>query len=331
MKNIAMFWAMHYASKRNEAATETAAALMSSFLTHLNEKISRSDLSDDTIASVSCLALLEHSRGNDKLSKIHAKGLVEMIRLRGGLHTMQRVRRAKIARADIVRGVDNMEAPLLERLVRDPQASGPSSSTASAHLRNIIAELSRAGISAGLIKILWSLDSLCQNLEIAWTESSDLDASTYYETMLCLNHDLLSLDSGCSLDEVLRISLLDFMQPMFRYCAFGQRSCRLRSARLKSLIEQLDASSLDDELLLWIMLNGYMTSYRTSQRQWYRTRLVAILGESGIPSEAAWEQIKARLQRFLWTDSIHDPIGKSFYNSLNEGQCLYLPKLMSLM
>lgn len=246
-----------------------------------------------------------------------------MIRLRGGLHTMERVRRVKIARADIVRGVDNMEAPLLERLVKDPQASGPNSSTASAHLRNIIAELSRAGTSTGLIKILWSLDTVCQNLEIAWTGSSDLDARTYYETMLCLNHDLLSLDSRCSLDEVLRISLLDFTQPMFRYCAFGQRSCRLRSARLRSLIEQLDATSLDDDLLLWIMFNGCMTSYRTNQRPWYRTRLVAILGESGISSGAAWEQIKARMQRFLWTDSIHDPIGKGLYNSLKQGDNVF--------
>jgi len=291
---------------------------MSSFLAQLNERISRSDLSDATIASVSCLTLLEHLRGNDKLSELHAGGLAEMVRLRGGLYTIQRARRAKIVRADIVRSVDNLKVPLLGRLANDFPPSGPHSSTAPVHSENTIAKLSRAGMSTDLITILCSLSSVCQNLEIAWAGASNLDATAYYEDVLCLNHDLLSLEAKSSFNEVLRISILNFTQPLFRYCAFGQRSCRLRSTRLKLLIEKIDTRSLDDGLLLWIMLNGYMTSYRTSLRPWYRTRLAAIMRDRGIPPQAAWEQVKAHLQRFLWTDSIHDPIGKQFYDSLEQ-------------
>ena len=185
---------MYLASNQNESDPDAATALMSSFLTQLNKRISESDLSDGTIASVSCLAFIEHLRGNDDLYEVHTRGLAEMVRLRGGLHTIPRAWRAKIVRGDIIRSVDNFQKPLMTRLPRQFPALGPHPSIASTHLTHSIANLSQGGMCADLVTILWSLGSVCQKLEIAWAGVSNLDTTAYYESVLCLNHDLLCLE-----------------------------------------------------------------------------------------------------------------------------------------
>lgn len=313
-----MFSALHHASNRNEAPPANANALMSSFLSQLNDRISRSDLSDGTIASVSCLALGEHIKGNDQLAKVHATGLAEMVRLRGGIETIQRARRAKIVRADIVRSVDNLEPAMLPRLLKEHPSLAMGHTAAAKVLTDTVVKMARSGLSPNLVTALWTLGGICQHLELSWAGDVTLDATSYYENILCLNHDLLSFEAQASFDEVLRISLLNFTQPMFRYCAYESRSCQVRARKLKSHCEKVDLGQCNQDVALWIAFNAYMFSRGMEEGPWFKRQLQRTLDERHIPRLGGWNMMKAYLQRFLWTDSIHEQSGQQFYNLLEQ-------------
>lgn len=291
---------------------------MSSFLSQLNERISRSDLSDGTIASVSCLALGEHIKGNDQLAKVHATGLAEMVRLRGGLETIQRARRAKIARADIVRSVDNLEPALLPRLIKEHHPVAFDQAAVSKQFTETIVAMARNGLNPNLVSALWTLGGICQNLESSWVGDVTLDATSYYENLLCLNHDLLSVEAHVGFHETLRVSMLNFTQPMFRYCAYGWRSCRMRARQLKASFEKMDLSQHKEEVVLWLVFNAYMFSRGMDEGPWFKSRFRAALDEMHIPRTGAWSTVKTYLQQFLWTDSIHDQSGQQFYDLLEQ-------------
>lgn len=330
LQNIALFSALHHASNRNEAPPEGANELMSSFLSQLNERISRSDLSDGTIASVSCLALGEHIKGNDQLAKLHASGMAEMIRLRGGLHTIERARRSKMVRADIVRSADTLEPPLLPRLPRESLPLGSSLRGPSPQLASMIATLSHTELSPALISVLWTLGSICESLESAWRGEVTLDASSYYEHILCLNHDLLVFEPRTTFDEALKLSILDFTQPMFRYCAFTEHSCRKRSTRLRSALEQLYLEQHNQDMVLWMLFTGYMTSHQTEEYPWFKSRLAKALEERQICRSGDWIRLQVCLLNFMWTESIHEQLGKFFYNALQSDELSPPPHLNNL-
>lgn len=292
---------------------------MSSFLSQLNERISRSDLSDVTIASVSCLTLSEHIRGNDQLAKVHASGMSEMVRLRGGLHTIERARRSKIFRADIVRSVDTLEPPLLPRLPREFLPVATSIQGPSSHLTTAIAKMSHSGMSSVLISMIWTLGSICESLETAWKGEVTLDATLYYEHVLCLNHDLLTFNPQSTFDEALKLSLINFTQPLFRYCAFAESSCQIRAKRLRNALEQLYLEQYDRDVVLWMIFTGYMNSQQTIEHGWFKARLSVACKEQQ-PSILIWQDLRACLQRFLWTDSIHDQFGKHFFEGFQSNQ-----------
>lgn len=316
MQNIVLFSALHHASNQGTSPPQGANALMSSFLSQLNERISRSDLSDGTIASVSCLTLGEHIKGNDQLAKVHASGMAEMVRLRGGLHTIDRARRSKIFRADLVRSADNLEAPLLPRLPKEPLPPCADSQGPGAELAETISKLPHTLMAPVLLTLAWTLGTICASLDRAWRGQEILDATSYYEYVMCLNHDLLNFIPSTAFDQALRLSMINFTQPMYRYCAFTQNSCELRAQRLRSAIEQLYIRNFDRDVILWMLFTGYMNSEQTTEHDWFKAHLQDILKRIKSPVIGDWQTFKTHLQKFLWTDSVHDQLGKHFFDNL---------------
>lgn len=293
---------------------------MSSFLSQLNERISRADLSDGTIASVSCLTVGEHIKGNYQLARVHASGMAEMVRLRGGLHTIDRARRSKIVRADIVRSADTLEPPLLPRLPREPLPVGSSPRRPSTELATAIAKLSRTDMSSVLVSIIWTLGSICASLEAAWQGQETLDATSYYEHVLCLNHDLLTFSPRTAFDEALKLSIINFTQPMFRYCAYTQNSCERRAQKLRSALEQLYPDQYDPDIVLWMFFTGYMNSQHTSEYDWFKAGLNSVFQQTQSSVMYDWQILKDHLQRFMWTDAIHDQFGKHFFDNFQSNE-----------
>ena len=317
MQNITTFSALHHAANQNKAAAPEVHALMSSFLAQLNDRISKSDLSDGTIASVSCLALLEHHRGNVYLADVHTAGLAELVRLRGGLHAIDRVRRTKIVRADVVCSVDNLKPPALPRMQKVLPDKAPDLPF-SHRVTSIIANQARRGVSSTLVSALWTLNTICQYLDSSSASRAILDPETYYENIFALNHDLLNFEPQSSFDAVLRVTIINFTQPMFRMCAFSKTSCRLRSAVCRKHLDEADLTQRDIHLGLWILFTAYMTSNQTDDAPYFKAALRSVLDDMHIPRIGAWPIVREHLSHFIWTASIHDQPGKQFYEILEQ-------------
>lgn len=293
---------------------------MSSFLSQLNERIRRSDLSDGTIASVSCLAMCEHIKGNDQLARVHTTGMSEMVRIRGGLHTIERARRSKIIRADIIRSADTLEPPLLPRLPREPLPLDSNLRGPSPQLAEAITRIAHHDMSRTLLSIVWTLGSMCESLETAWKGETTLDATSHYEHVLNLNHDLLTFSPQAAFDQALRISIINFTQPLFRYCAFTGSSCETRAKTLRSALGMLYLEQYDQDVVLWMIFIGYMNSQHTSEYGWFKARLDIACEQRKMSGTFGWQDLKICLQNFLWTDSVHDQLGKYFLESFQNNE-----------
>lgn len=293
---------------------------MSSFLAQLNERISRADLSDSTIASVSCLTLSEHIKGNTQLAKVHASGMAEMVRLRGGLHAIERARRSRIFRADLIRSSDTLEPPLLPQLPKEPLSPFPNPQAVPSDFAAITANLSHTGVSSILTTITWTLATVCASLEHDWMSQNVSDTISYYEHTMCLNHDLLVFSPRAAFDEALKLSIINFLQPMFRYCPYTQNSCELRAQRLRSALGHVYFEQYDQNIILWILFTGYMSSEQTIEHDWFKAQLIQILERKRISISEPWQILKDHLQTFVWTDSIHDQLGQHFFENLRHNK-----------
>jgi Fungal specific transcription factor domain len=81
-----------------EAYSQTTRHLFTSAIRTIDRRLSSSMLTDATIGAVSCLVLIELALDQHEKSAVHGSGLVEMIRLRGGIGSINRSLQMKIYR-----------------------------------------------------------------------------------------------------------------------------------------------------------------------------------------------------------------------------------------
>lgn len=290
---------------------------MSTFLSQLNARIAEKTLTDGTIATISCLVLIEHDSCHYGVARLHAAGLAETIRIRGGLMTIQRERRAKLVRADIVRAVDALEHPLLTKLSIESSFQLEFNAELIANAAAIVARFQCLGVSPALLSTIWSISMLCQNLDLSWKKGDLLDPVSFYENTFRCCHDLLLFDSQTASDELVRIMLLSFMLPLYRQSpSINDKSSRLKG-RLDSYLDTLKVVKIDHELKLWMLFVGYMASNNPIQHLHLRPRLREQLKILDIAPQDAWTQVRTHLQRCLWTEAIHDRFGEICYNLLS--------------
>lgn len=318
LQKITMFSGLHLLPGPNASDVLQINSIAASVLSHLNHCIQIRDVSDIVIVGAAFLSLAEHLKGNEEVAAVHANGLTELIRVRGGLTSLDRLHRLMVVRADIIRSVDILQPPLLHR---------PTDATVPTTKESLMLDQEFAGLLRGvasnvasseIMASLWTLKSISQDIEAVRNGHSSFDAVSYYESLLCLNHDLLSLTPSCRYEEILRLSVLNFTQPMFRFGAFHAGSCQARSIRLRIAMEFTDLRFCSRTILLWITFVGFMLSHGTSEHTSFKQSLQKLLDQSNIPRKGSWSILQIELKRFIWIDCIHDICGSYFYDTIED-------------
>ena len=276
------------------------------------------NFSDETITLICLLSVYEDMRGNIEVAKLHATGLDEIITLRGGLRTIDRICRAKVMCANLLPCADRLDVPMLCRPI---PLSANNTSTDEEDLAlpapvGPLEVMSQGNIHVMLTSIIEITRKISSDRHAAQNENITFDMLLYYERVMCLTRNLLSIKGLDGFEELLRLCMISYLQPMYRHCAFEPQNSYIRAEKLREAFGKSDMAAHDPIASLWAVFVAFMVSRNTPDDSYFREMLLYTLDRAQIPRCGAWSNLRDYLQRFLWTDFAHEDHGKFLYEKL---------------
>lgn len=289
---------------------------MKVILNGLNRRMKERKYSDLTIGSVSCLATCENHLGNHNKWRMHAVGMSEMVRERGGFEKVQDLLHMKIYKADTVGAVDTLSHPHFPRPTRRTESlyTTLALDPPSPPIKALLVDL---GLTPTVLDALVELSRLCHALNRAAESQTPIDPMAMDEDMTCIQHDLLrSLKpEQNSAERICVITSLIFIQTLTREVPFTRLCSSHLSEQLKGTFPTINVGKAPARLIFWMLFMGGLVSSDTAEKYWFRTRLLEFQRLRG--DLTTWESVRAQLQKVFWVDSLHEGIGLQLWEDVD--------------
>ena len=308
--------AMHYFLSSGQLTFRDSDLLMKVILNRLNGRLQNGKYSDLTIGAVSCLALCENHLGNHKKWKLHAAGMSEMVRARGGFANVRDEFHMKIHRADTIGAVDTLSHPNFPRPIRATKSlfSTMALEPPSPPIKDLLMDL---GLTQTVLQTLVEMSFLCHALNQAAEKQTSVDPLAFDEDVICIQHDLLgslsprqeSVERLCIISALISIQMLTREVPFTRWCSWHI------SKELKEAFPALDAAKAPARLIYWMLFMGGLVSVSTKERLWFRRRLKDL---QRLRSDlTTWDKVEAQLQQVFWVKSVQTTFGLDLWKEVN--------------
>ncbi|KAJ9607601.1 hypothetical protein H2200_007679 [Cladophialophora chaetospira] len=308
--------AMHYFLDSGQLTFRNSDVLMKVILNRLNGRLQDCKYSDLTIGAVSCLALCENHLGNHQKWKMHATGMSEMVRVRGGFQNVRDVLHMKIYRADTIGAVDTLTHPNFPRPNRSAQRlfSWLGLEAPDPPVTTMLADL---GLRKTVLGALVELSYLCHALNHAADKSIPIDPLAFDEDVTSIQHDLLRslTPQQEGVERLCVITALIFIQTLTREVPFTKLCSGHISKQLKKGFRALDAARAPARLIFWMLFMGGFVSSDTSERFWFQRRLGDFLQLRNDLTD--WRDVKTELQKVFWVDSVQETLGLDLWDDIN--------------
>jgi hypothetical protein len=308
--------AMHFFLGSGQLTFRDSDLLMKVILNRLNRRLHEGKYSDLTIGAVSCLALCENHLGNHTKWKMHAAGMSEMVRVRGGFRSVRDVLHMKIYRADTIGAVDTLTHPNFPRPIRTTESlfAVLAIEPPSAPIEAMLVDL---GLTQTVLNALVDLSYLCHALNQAAEKRMPVDPLAFDEDVTCIQHDLLRSISPNqeAVERLCVITALIFMQTLTREVPFTRLCSSHISKQLKEALPAVDAAKAPALLIYWMLFMGGLVSKDTSDRLWFRKRLMDF--QQLRNDWAQWTHVKAQLQKVFWVDNLQDAFGLELWHDID--------------
>ena len=279
---------------------------------NVNARLAAGEVCDAVIGAVGCLTLIEHFLANFDSSAMHRSGLVEMIRVRGGLQTVRKPLQMKIYRADLIPAVDRLTPPRLPRL-RPTVPPLHSMVFPNAPPNDDLAEsLVATGVSLNVTDIMLAMNALSKSLQYAINHDLTIPNRAFDEDTMGIQHDFLLIpsDEANDIDLACKSAALIYMKSLTR-----EDPCNFEPIidPLVAAIEKTRMNAANARLLFWINFMGAMSAQRITKRIWFREQLALIREFLSIID---WSQAEKILQDISWVTKIHSEAGKHIWDVL---------------
>ncbi|EXJ59192.1 hypothetical protein A1O7_06624 [Cladophialophora yegresii CBS 114405] len=307
--------AMHYFLGSGQLTFRDSDLLMKAILSRLNRRLHEEKYSDLTIGAVSCLALCENQLGNHPKWKMHAAGMSEMVRARGGFQTVQDVLHMKIYRADTIGAADTLTHPNFPRPARTSESLFAilAIEPPPTPIKELLVDL---GLTQTVLNVLVELSHLCHALNQAAETRILVDPTAFDEDITCIQHDLLRSISPEQegAERLCVITALIFIQTLTREVPFTRLCSSHISKQLKEALPTLDASKAPARLIYWMLFMGGLVSKDTNENVWFRKRLRELHQLRDDLLE--WESVKAQLQKVFWVGAMQESFGLELWHDI---------------
>ncbi|UKZ74978.1 hypothetical protein TrVFT333_002648 [Trichoderma virens FT-333] len=283
--------------------------LLDEALRQLKDRVASGALpSDQTLGAISCLAMWSNDQGNYDKAWIHANGLAELVKLRGGFSKISDGMRSKVYRGVFDIAVDVDKPPLLDEGLRD---SSSRETICEDDLESDGSESTppECRVSPRLSSIFHDVAQLSTTVDDAMTQNLKLDPNYLYETVFGLYNRLLTCQSdkmsGCN--DSLRISLILYLKSIAAQDRLNGTSMNLVRKLQASIQGCLRSSS---PLTRWkLFIGGLAATDGTAEQQWFLQHLATAMTEKNMVGEDGWKSLQAELSDVLWVKPIHEAAG----------------------
>jgi hypothetical protein len=305
----------HFSARSGQALDKDIGLLMSAILDRLNRNLRHGKHTDLTLGAISCLALCESSSGNHDRWKLHASGMDEIVRARGGFGNIQNSLHMKLYRADIIGAVDSLAKPHFPR---------PRRTTLPLALQFLPADvksteflLADLQVKHSLVNAWKNLSNLCGALNYAAENKIVIDPYSFDEDIICVQWDLLQLlpAEQKTPERLCALTALIFIQMLTRDVPYDSYASDRLSRNLKEALSLADIATWPVPLIFWLLFVGGLVSVGTTERQWFRKRLRVFIHMRGELTD--WESAKSLLKKVLWVEGIDDPYGKVLWDDVD--------------
>ncbi|KAE9373810.1 hypothetical protein N431DRAFT_338467 [Stipitochalara longipes BDJ] len=311
-------------------------------------------ISDEMIHAVTFMAMAESVDflgGNEAAANAHLDGLSRMIKVRGGLETLDHDIVQKICLADYLCCVEpdlqprfklptsNEDTHQKEHLLRRARLPWP-------HMQRIEYP-SLAEVPAGFqnlhtlviledefIDIVRHVENFCiifrevhRSGKIQTLRATDFDVTPLRYRLLCMESARRSATQQELVGDACRIGALVFLKTVFDLFGWWGTSHIVRGRQHTTVLEKLkvyltrldysvDAQKTEFlELSLWLTCMAGLLSLQYINKLWFDARLEAIVTKLGLES---WEEMEAVLRKFLWIQWIHGLACKEFWEGVHK-------------
>ncbi|KAH8673123.1 hypothetical protein BGZ61DRAFT_536689 [Ilyonectria robusta] len=284
-------------------------------------------IEDTTISVVATLAMVADAAGDVVGFKAHARGLSDMVRMRGGLASLDHNRQLQIKLCQVDLGWSITSGskpnlyddklswePILELTMRRnsiPYNRPPPSGIQSAvercdyRLQHVFTDL-------------YGFSNMANSLVPGHEK---LRPELFQEIMLSIQYRLLLLEYPVDvypLEETIRIGLLAFESTLFLHSP--KLGLKLKSERfyrqLRQCIEEIHIDSPEiADLKLWLLLVGSVIVFKGNET-WLAESIDALVGDQ------AWSEVRKRVKGVMWIDIIHDDPGKLAFATATQGRVM---------
>ncbi|OAP61004.1 hypothetical protein AYL99_06008 [Fonsecaea erecta] len=308
--------ATHFSLKFGHLTFKDSHLLMKVILNRLNRRLHDGKYSDLTIGAVSCLALNENHLGNHQKWEMHAAGMSEMVRTRGGFEAVKDALHMKIYRADTIGAVDTLSHP---HFPRPPRTTKSLYSTMVLDSEFIATEAQGwdLHLAPSVSNALTELAYLCHALGLAADLQILVDPLAFDEDVTCIQHDLLRSQNSSqgAVERVCVIAALVFIQTLTREIPFTRLYSGHLSRQLKIAFLAVEPTALPDALIFWLLFMGGLVSVDTNEYYWFRKRLMHF---RSIRHEfLTWEDVKRQLQKIFWIGNLQEDYGLSLWQTID--------------
>ncbi|KAM0523845.1 hypothetical protein ACHAPE_001097 [Trichoderma viride] len=287
-------------------------SLLDEALRQLKSRVASGSLpTDQTLGAISCLAMWSNDQGNHDKAWIHAQGLAELVKVRGGFAKIDNRMRSKVYRGVFDIAVDVDQPPLLDEGLRD----SPSREIISEDSLESESELasSECRIPPRLSSIFHDITQLNAVVDDAMTRNVKLDTDSLYESVFGIYNRLLSCQSDkmSDCDNSLRISLILYIKSLTSGGRFNATSTNLVRKLQASIQGCLHSSSPLMRWKLWI--GSLAASDGTTEQQWFLQHSATAIAESGMASADGWTVFQEELSSILWAKPVLEAAGHNLW------------------
>ncbi|KAF2184487.1 hypothetical protein K469DRAFT_634018 [Zopfia rhizophila CBS 207.26] len=289
---------------------QDAACLLDNALRRLNWRLATGVMpSDETMGAIACLAMLDNSEGNRERSWLHARGLAEMVRMRGGISCVHERLRMKVYRGILEIAVDLDRRPLLPDFYR-------SRSLLEHEMECSAVETSRPVLSLfpahpALAGIFQDLFALSQYIERAQT---GIDPNAFDEDIFNLQQRLLACNSTdmSEFNSAFRITALLYTKSLTGLIAKLPKTSLGLVWKLRVLLDKFSIPPMP--MMLWALFMGGLAALEgTREQEWFLSK-IAICALEYLKGNACWAAVRQTLSSILWISTIHDAAGEALWS-----------------
>ncbi|KAL6860868.1 hypothetical protein J3F83DRAFT_717180 [Trichoderma novae-zelandiae] len=294
--------------------------LLDEALRQLKSRVASGALpSDQTLGAISCLSMWSSEQGNHDKAWIHAKGLAELVRLRGGFSKISDGMRSKVYRGVFDIAVNSDRPPLL----LDGLRGYPSSEIVSEDCSGTEgpgSDTSGCRISPRLSGMLDDVVQFSATVDDAMTRNIKLDTNYFYELVFGLYNRLLSCQSasmgGC--DNSFRLGLILYIKSIVSHDRLDTTSGYLVKKLQASIQGCLDAHP-STPLTRWkLLIGGIAAAHGTPEKQWFLQHLADATAEIKSEGEDGWASLQAELGSIVWTKTVNEAAGRELWLQIAE-------------